>query len=646
MVETEHASKSGYKRLWKADRPATREMPKRKVKCGQEMPTCFNCRRLGLTCERRQQYRLKDVTLEIRQSICSTTSERGTVWDPSSPRSSVIQSEEGVDYTAAENIAAQELPGSYFINATPDNLFEICKDDEISELTSSLGPVVFDRSAPRKDKNVTTSDISSAAASTVGSLAKHFERQGINLTDKQKQLSMFEIALVQSRDLQYYNHYRNVVVYKCVYRPPYFFHIDVCSMQVNSRIPASLKPFCHDKTETEDTFERAAAVFRPLYHAMLALSALSFAHRERLDRVDALEHYQQAVSGLRKHPGPESVDLIYTHYFLLLYEVAACENGQANIAFTHMSQLVRLIGWFLKTSRMTPNVVFSDVTCSPCTEITVELITSSTLYLDAYNLWFGRQIQPMTPDAILIGLFNAVENGNAHVGSAHGIEKLALILPKLLIRGGWAQFVVRELIRDLNTPSNGGRSDMAKHFLTLDDKINDMHVWCQENSPPVPLDIYDETYLKMPVPSQTTFDSAQFTLRATSIYAHTAMYPSQRLNLSARRAAELDMCAQEILALTRPRWGEILPIAAVNLMAIFVCGTIVSSFEDKEEVLAVLRRLGSGASGKGPTCAIKALKELYLEQQRVETAGGNQNSVDWLVYLKMRGLLDFCPFGI
>ncbi len=51
---------------------------------------------------------------------------------------------------------------------------------------------------------------------------------------------------------------------------------------------------------------------------MLALSAISFANREKLDRLDSLKYYQLAVEGLRQHASLESVNMIYTHYFLLL----------------------------------------------------------------------------------------------------------------------------------------------------------------------------------------------------------------------------------------------------------------------------------------------------------------------------------------
>ena len=62
-----------------------------------------------------------------------------------------------------------------------------------------------------------------------------------------------------------------------------------------------------------------------LYHAMMALSALSLAHRDGAQNVDALQHYQQALPSLNatlKSTSDLSSDgALFTNLFLLLYEV-------------------------------------------------------------------------------------------------------------------------------------------------------------------------------------------------------------------------------------------------------------------------------------------------------------------------------------
>lgn len=81
-------------------------------------------------------------------------------------------------------------------------------------------------------------------------------------------------------------------------------------------------------------------------------------------------------------------------------------------------------------------------------------------------------------------------------------------------------------------------------------------------------------------------------------------------------------------------------------MALFICGTVVTSPEEKEEVLKVLETMGADASGRNFVRAMDALKELYKEQDRVREGGGDEKEVDWNVYLRDKGLLDFSLFGI
>jgi hypothetical protein len=63
-----------------------------------------------------------------------------------------------------------------------------------------------------------------------------------------------------------------------------------------------------------------------LYHAMMAVSALSLAHQDGRRSVDALQHYQQAFPSLhtflRRNEDLCSDGLFLTHFLLLVYEVS------------------------------------------------------------------------------------------------------------------------------------------------------------------------------------------------------------------------------------------------------------------------------------------------------------------------------------
>jgi hypothetical protein len=71
-----------------------------------------------------------------------------------------------------------------------------------------------------------------------------------------------------------------------------------------------------------------------LYHAILAVAALSLAVQEGRERLDALQHYQQVLPALQlslRSPDDLSSDGAFlTHFLLLVYEVRPTLKAQAS----------------------------------------------------------------------------------------------------------------------------------------------------------------------------------------------------------------------------------------------------------------------------------------------------------------------------
>jgi hypothetical protein len=69
-----------------------------------------------------------------------------------------------------------------------------------------------------------------------------------------------------------------------------------------------------------------------LFHAMMAISALSLAHRAGSHKAEALEHYQQVLPAMRDFVRSEedsnSDGALFTHYLLLLYDVSCIAHMQ------------------------------------------------------------------------------------------------------------------------------------------------------------------------------------------------------------------------------------------------------------------------------------------------------------------------------
>jgi serine phosphatase RsbU (regulator of sigma subunit) len=83
-----------------------------------------------------------------------------------------------------------------------------------------------------------------------------------------------------------------------------------------------------------------------LFHAMMAISALSLATRNGLQSTNALEHYQQVITTLQQaaRQNPSSDGRFFTHFLLLLYEVRAIVHFSANYLSINLYENISTLG--------------------------------------------------------------------------------------------------------------------------------------------------------------------------------------------------------------------------------------------------------------------------------------------------------------
>ncbi|KAI9789653.1 MAG: hypothetical protein M1835_001509 [Candelina submexicana] len=136
--------------------------------------------------------------------------------------------------------------------------------------------------------------------------------------------SLIEIARQGGKDAKLLEHYRDFVWRQVI--------------QIHRHRVSS--PFGAGVNAGVDAFEEEAGTFPPLYHAMMALSALSLANQAGVQDSDSLEHYEQALpslkASLRSQRDLCSDGAFFTHFFLLLYEWGS------NLWSQHLSQLCRI----------------------------------------------------------------------------------------------------------------------------------------------------------------------------------------------------------------------------------------------------------------------------------------------------------------
>jgi hypothetical protein len=119
------------------------------------------------------------------------------------------------------------------------------------------------------------------------------------------------------------------------------------------------------------------------------------------------------------------------------------------------------------------------------------------------------------------------------------------------------------------------------------------------------------------------------------IVSRTLLYPKQRNTLSIAEESSLqEAAALNPLAKRRPG-SDLLLIAPVNTVAIFIYGTTVETKQKRNTVIDVLQSMDNRASGMVFQKALAALQGLYVEYDRL--SGASHPSIDWWIFLRGQG---------
>ncbi|TGO85728.1 hypothetical protein BPOR_0370g00080 [Botrytis porri] len=96
-----------------------------------------------------------------------------------------------------------------------------------------------------------------------------------------------------------------------------------------------------------DIFERYSADYSPLYLAILALSSLSLSQLNHIPFEDVLERYHMVITALgnsvKTEEDARSDGALFTHYLLLLFEVAATGHRTLNMWEQHSSRIQSIL---------------------------------------------------------------------------------------------------------------------------------------------------------------------------------------------------------------------------------------------------------------------------------------------------------------
>ncbi|TGO46660.1 hypothetical protein BCON_0313g00080 [Botryotinia convoluta] len=402
-----------------------------------------------------------------------------------------------------------------------------------------------------------------------------------------------------------------------------------------------------------DIFERYSADYSPvseskgiksrhlliekLYLAILALSSLSLSQMNHIPFADVLKRYHMVItelgSSVKTEEDAHSDGALFTHYLLLLFEVAATGHREFNMWEQHSDRILCILQLRQKAYGKEPHV----------------FIIVYTSYIDMYALLtttgtgsFSKTIieQNMLPppeDALENRSLNMIFTPEAFRQMPDLLRmnrELTLIALEMAQTGRKLKFEEKDLSKPrLEVNMNRCRSMQDLHILLM--KFRD--TWSRFLERKTPEESWLRELAQLPSGPFTCRTHAHLLYRACKIYYHTSMYQGQSLILAAEVEEQLSSCAREIILITKMMIDLGCLKSRFIVFPIFMAGMASRVKEEKQSALKFLRRLEETSFGSN-TSTMRNLLASIIEKQEIAIAEtGNHLCVSWIEELESSG---------
>ncbi|KAI9890047.1 MAG: hypothetical protein M1814_004563 [Vezdaea aestivalis] len=428
--------------------------------------------------------------------------------------------------------------------------------------------------------------------------------------------SPLEVARRGGADARLLDHYRRVI-----------------SPQLAQFLPSdSIKV---EDTNRGDAFETQADSYPPLYHAMMALSAVSLAQREGSQSIDALQHYQETLPSLqailKSASDMYSDGALFTHFFLLLYEIAAAERQSTNLWSPHLDHLNNI---FLK--RRAAGEFFS-----------YDRIQWFVSVIDTYALLSGsegggglttqmiRESVASHPSSDSLSSLQESEDGDATFQLVLRLHRSVLLLALKL--GHLATELRAESYNSAAMLSPGHIDIMNRQRRVHEIQVALRQVWATEVPNFIPAGWLNHPP-SLPARVMAVFEHAFALHRACIIYSHTSMWSGQRAETLPDMGDEVGCCVSELLQLANAAVES--PRLELRFIAfpLFMAGFASSSASQKMLVLELMTVLERDSIGRNNRSIRELLQAVYDRQKEMLMSVGHSLMVDWLDIKREMGL--------
>ena len=658
----------------------------RKVKCGEERPVCAQCARLGHTCDYNPRLSFRDDTPRVVERMQDVSTLGNSIWDRkyySARQRLFSEANQGLNLatsptgTSPGSAIADDLPpfatlttdeererkaeftspGTYNVVVNPDSFQTLPEySDDLDAKSSHLSPfrrgslaasmassfgreaLLVDGVPPEihgsgEDPNVVilhrfedntrrptaqSKDSRSPISPPQQSSQSSVPDLDCNFPDPHQ--SLVYLAANGGEDWNLLQQFRNVVWKQLI--------------QFEAR---NHEPGVYQSTTVTNVFEHAAAYFPPLFHAMMAVSALSLAHQEGKERLDALQHYQQALpalqNNLRSADDLSSDGVFLTHFLLLVYEIAAAESGGSNLWAQHLTQLLRIS---LLRREVFGGEQFPFITWWVCNIDLYALYSGAGTGEFVGTMLKNDMIPPPSFHLYPLSMDGSSIIYAEETNTLPTVLQLNYEVIVLAVRLGL-------LAQELKHEAFFKREDVSQQEQHVDIKIRQSRIlelqeslrqlWVAPN-----IMLLGKRLDLLPRRSRQLFEHASSLYRACLIFSHTSMWPAQRLDTGPEFDSEIAQCVSEILHTATLVVGQRRLEHRFMIFPLFMAGFASMDGSQKMMALDLITEMEKKSIGSNTTATRHALQIIYEQQNSRFMHTGHSLDVNWGDVMVEQGL--------
>ncbi|KAK3647070.1 hypothetical protein LTR56_008238 [Elasticomyces elasticus] len=622
----------------------------RKVKCDEQHPRCGPCSRLNRDCDWDHRWNFNDATSTTQDRYSNVTTAGSAVWDPNAQRQQTASSStrpwDDLPAFAAltsdeerERKAETQRPGTFAVVATPDSFSNLpeyasaaqssARRPSVQSTQSSLGSPAStsarlqhqpDPNTVVLDRFEETSPPTTASLPTRGGPSKPDIPEGmrnLSIATPLQVTSSIPAASTYNRipnsDDHLTAHFRQSIVRRLT-QP---------LMQGQARhglVPGA----------TEDVFELEATRYRPLHHAICALSALNLSYGGRVSLEEALQHYQSALS---VSSSPATADdmlsdgVFLRHFLLFVYDICVpmgADHGGDVMWAQHLNHLRSIT---LQRHQRLGREQHGYILWSIC-----ELDMYACL-LGSGNCDFASTIiqKGMLPS--LEAQIPAVSSGGPYSREEMHIFPSIQRLNEVVVLN--AIKVAQHAQQFRTAASNTSPGTNARFQASVSHLQEELLTAWHQTFPPFLGAESPQAGYTLPDRVRYVYEHAFMLHQASMLYLRTSMFVAQRSIPIANQAdvnADSERRCMGILALASGYLeGEIVMEHRHAIFPIFMAGVVTMQSDVKIQAINIVRSMERGAIGQNTSRTRQLLVAVCEEQS-------SGRIVDWLTVARERGL--------